>query len=80
MTSLVANGASIAETTGGHSTGDLLSLLHWLVGHCVTSRGGIASGTIVTTGSWMGIRWVDMPADVTGVFAGIGEIRARLER
>lgn len=75
---LVANGATIADTTGGHSTCDLIGLLTWLVGHCVKERGGIAAGTIVTTGSWMGIRWVDTPAEVAGIFDGVGEAKAGL--
>lgn len=75
---LVANGATIADTTGGHSTCDLIGLLTWLVGHCVKERGGIAAGTIVTTGSWMGIRWVDTPANVAGTFEGVGEVKAGL--
>jgi 2-keto-4-pentenoate hydratase len=79
VTKLIANGATIAETTGGHSTGDILSLLVWQIGHCVTRRGGITAGSIITTGSWMGIRWVDTPADLKGVFEGVGEIRAQLQ-
>lgn len=75
---LVANGATIADTTAGHTTCDLVGLLTWLVGHCVKERGGIAAGAIVTTGSWMGIRWVDTPAEVTGVFDGLGEVKAGL--
>ncbi len=75
---LVAKGESIADTTGGHSTCDLIGLLTWLVGHCVAERGGIEAGTIVTTGSWMGIRWVETPADVTGIFEGLGEVTAGL--
>lgn len=73
---LAANGATIANTTAGHTTCDLIGLLTWLVGHCVKERGGIPAGTIVTTGSWMGIRWVDTPANVTGIFEGVGEIKA----
>lgn len=79
VTHAVANGTTIAQTTAGHTTGDLVGLLTWLVGHCVTERGGIAAGSVVTTGSWMGIRWVDTPADVRAVFDGIGELVARLE-
>lgn len=75
---LIAKGETIADTTGGHSTCDLIGLLTWLVGHCVAERGGIAAGTIVTTGSWMGIRWVDTPVDVAGVFDGLGEVKAGL--
>lgn len=75
---LIANGGTIAETTAGHTTCDLIGLLTWLVGHCVSERGGLPAGTIVTTGSWMGIRWVDTPADVTGIFDGLGEVKAGL--
>jgi 2-keto-4-pentenoate hydratase len=78
VTKLIANGQVIADTTGGHSTGDILSLLVWQIGHCVTRRGGIPAGSVITTGSWMGIRWVPTPADVKGVFEGLGEISARL--
>jgi 2-keto-4-pentenoate hydratase len=80
LTALTADGAVIAETTGGHSTGDLPALLHWLVGHCVTKRGGLAAGSLVTTGSWMGIRWVKPPVRVAGRFAGIGTVEAELVR
>lgn len=64
----------IAETTGGHTSPDLIGLLTWLVGHCVTERGGIPAGTIVTTGSWMGIRFVTTPAQIRGAFPGLGKI------
>ena len=69
-----AGGRVIAETTGGHTCPDLVGLLTWLVGHCVTRRGGIAAGTIVTTGSWMGIRFTDTPAAIRGDFPGLGQI------
>jgi 2-keto-4-pentenoate hydratase len=73
-----ADGMLIAETTGGHTHKDLLALLVWQVGHCVTRRGGTAAGCVITTGSWMGIRWVPTPATVTGEFVGLGAIEARI--
>jgi 2-keto-4-pentenoate hydratase len=78
VTRLIADGTPLVETTGGHTTRGLPALLHWLVGHVVTERGGLAAGTIVTCGSWMGIRWVAPPATVKGVFDGVGELEARL--
>lgn len=69
-----AGGRVIAETTGGHTCPDLIGLLTWLVGHCVTERGGIPAGTVVTTGSWMGIRFVDTPTQMLGEFPGFGKI------
>jgi 2-keto-4-pentenoate hydratase len=73
-----ADGRVIAETTGGHTAPDIVGLLTWLVGHCVTERGGIEAGTIVTTGSWMGIRFVEGPAQIRGTFPGLGQIDTRL--
>jgi 2-keto-4-pentenoate hydratase len=73
-----AHGAVIAETKGGHTCPDIVGLLTWLVGHCVTTRGGIAAGTVVTTGSWMGIRFVDTPATLRGTFPGLGHIECRI--
>jgi 2-keto-4-pentenoate hydratase len=73
-----AGGRVIAETTGGHTSPDLIGLLTWLVGHCVTQRGGIPAGTIVTTGSWMGIRFVDTPVEVRGDFPGLGHMSTKV--
>jgi 2-keto-4-pentenoate hydratase len=75
---ITADGKTIADVTGGHTAPDLLGLLTWIVGHAVLKRGGMDAGTIVTTGSWMGIRWVDTPAKIVGTFDGLGEISVQL--
>jgi 2-keto-4-pentenoate hydratase len=73
-----ANAAVIAETNGGHTHPDLVGLLTWLVQHCVSQRGGIAAGSVVTTGSWMGIRWVETPVTIVGSLGGLGRIETRI--
>jgi 2-keto-4-pentenoate hydratase len=77
---VTADGATIADVKGGHTAPDLLGLLHWIVGHAVSKRGGMEAGTVVTTGSWMGIRWVDTPAKIVGTFDGLGQIEVQLTR
>ena len=73
----VDNTAAV-DTTGGHTHKDLLALLVWLVGHVVTTRGGLAAGSIVATGSWTGVHWVDHAANVAAEFPGLGRLEARL--
>jgi 2-keto-4-pentenoate hydratase len=73
-----ANGQTIADLQAAHTAPDLVGLLTWLVGHVVTERGGMAAGTIVTTGSWSGIRWVTPPAAVVGTFKGVGTIEVAI--
>lgn len=68
------DGHVVAATKGGHSHGDIFGLLVWQVGHCVTRRGGLSAGTVITTGSWMGIVWTVTPAHVRGTFDGLGSI------
>ncbi len=54
--------------------GDLLRLTSWLVNHLVTTRSGIQSGDIVTTGSYTGLLWVQPGQDVVARYPGIGEV------
>lgn len=77
---VTADGMSIADVTGGHTAPDLIGLLTWIVGHAVSKRGGMEAGTIVTTGSFMGIRWVETPARIVGTFDGVGSISVDLQR
>jgi 2-keto-4-pentenoate hydratase len=72
------NGKVAAETTGGHSHGDIFALLVWQVGHCVIARGGLSAGTVITTGSWMGLVWAETPARVVGTFPGVGAMTIEL--
>ncbi len=77
---VTADGVTIADVTGGHTAPDLIGLLTWIVGHAVSKRGGMDAGTVVTTGSWMGIKWVDAPSKVVGTFDGLGHIDVTLSR
>lgn len=73
------NGRREIEMVGGLPTVDPRTMLVWLVQHAVTRRGGIAAGTVVTTGSWIGLPWFGAPAEVVGGFKGLGEVRLRLD-
>lgn len=71
-------GKVVGDTVGGHSHKGLAVLLTRQVAHCVTRRGGMPAGTVITTGSWTGIHWLDAPAKVRGDFPGIGSIEIDL--
>jgi 2-keto-4-pentenoate hydratase len=73
----VDNKAAV-EMTAGHTQKDLAALLVWLVGHVVTKRGGLPAGSVVATGSWTGVYWVDHAANVAAEFPGVGRLEARL--
>lgn len=75
-----AGGTMLGDTTGGHAHKGLAELVVAQIGHCVTRRGGMPAGTVITTGSWTGIHWLDAPARVTGHFDGLGEISADLRQ
>ncbi len=70
--------AIAVDTTGGHTHKDLIALLVWLVGHVVTTRGGLSNGAIVATGSWTGLHWLDHASNVAAEFPGLGRLEARL--
>jgi 2-keto-4-pentenoate hydratase len=73
---LSVNGYPLIERDGGNPAGDPRWLLVWLVNHCVQSRGGLRAGTIVTTGSYTGMTFVDPGVTVDAEFPGIGSARA----
>jgi 2-keto-4-pentenoate hydratase len=70
---LAVNGRALVERAGGNTGGSPLRLLAWLAGHVVTRRGGLRAGQIVTTGSWVGLQFVEPGAEVAATFAGLGE-------
>ncbi len=69
---------AVVDLAAGHTHKDLAALLVWLVGHVVTMRGGLAAGSVVATGSWTGLHWVDAAANVAADFPGVGRLEARL--
>jgi 2-keto-4-pentenoate hydratase len=44
----------------------------WLQ-HVAVRCGRVAAGTVVTTGTWCGMVWLEGPAEVLVAFEGIGE-------
>lgn len=67
---LEIDGATRVEARGGNPAGDPVRLLVWLVNHVCQQRGGLAAGTIVTTGSCTGMIFVEPGAHVAAEFAG----------
>jgi 2-keto-4-pentenoate hydratase len=61
-------------TSNGHPAGDPHWLLLWLVRHCLTHRGGVRSGQIITTGSWTGMLPVRAPAWIGAEFIALGAL------
>jgi len=66
------DGKLLQESSGGHKGGNPLSLVVWQVQHCVAHRGGIAAGTVITTGQLSGNHWVKPDGRVRGEFPGLG--------
>lgn len=71
---LVINGQAAAAGRGGNPAGDLRRLLVWIVNHCALFRGGLTAGTIITTGSYTGMIFVDPGATVEARFSGLGAV------
>jgi 2-keto-4-pentenoate hydratase len=78
LTRLSINGDPVAVNTAGHPAKSPLQLLGWLVRHVTKGRGGLTAGSVVTTGSWTGLRWIKPPAVIEGEFAGKGRITLEL--
>jgi 2-keto-4-pentenoate hydratase len=65
------DGKVLKEGVGCHALDDPASLLPWLVNHAA-GRGGVKRGSIVTTGSWLGMHFIAPGAEVAVEFPGIG--------
>jgi 2-keto-4-pentenoate hydratase len=69
---LIVNGETVLDQTGGHATGDPLGSAVALV-NLMRDQGGVRAGQWVTCGSYTGLRYLQ-PGDVCVVlFAGLGE-------
>lgn len=75
---LAIDGKPVTERGSGHPAKGTLRLLAWLVRHAIEERGGLAAGSVVTTGSWTGLTWIEPPAAVRGGFAGHGQVTLQL--
>ncbi len=71
-----ADGEKLGETKGGHTSPDLVRLLVWQVGHCVTRRGGLLAGTVITTGAWTGMHMLEIakPRRIAAEFVGLAHM------
>jgi 2-keto-4-pentenoate hydratase len=69
---LCIDGRAVFEGRGGNPAGDPRWLLVWLVNHCVSRRGGLAAGTLITTGSCTGMTFVEPGTIVEAEFSGLG--------
>jgi len=68
------NGEVLKRGQGTHAVGNPMRLLAWLANHA-RSRGGLAAGTAVTTGAWLGMHVVRPSDDVVVEFPAIGTAR-----
>lgn len=69
---LIVDGKPLVDKIGGLTGGSPLRLVQWLAKHVVARRGGIRAGQIVTTGSWVGLQFVQPGANVEAAFPGLG--------
>jgi 2-keto-4-pentenoate hydratase len=71
------NGKAAKTGTGTHAVGNPMRLLTWLANH-VRRRGGMAAGTVVTTGAWLGLHPIAPGDEVMVEFPAIGSARVTL--
>lgn len=64
----------VEDHVGGNSAGDPIRILVWLAGHAARHAGGLAAGTICTTGSTTGTLLVEPGAQVRATFAHLGTL------
>jgi 2-keto-4-pentenoate hydratase len=67
----ILDGKVLKEGVGCHALDNPLTLLPWLANHA-RLRGGIAVGTAVTTGSWLGMHFIAPGATVVVEFPALG--------
>jgi 2-keto-4-pentenoate hydratase len=73
------NGEVVKETRGGHSVGDVTTLLPWLARHAAERGTPLAAGDVVTAGTWTGVLEA-RPGDAIDVeFPTVGRASARFE-
>lgn len=71
---LTIDGRVAVDHVGGNSAGDPIRMLVWLASHAARYAGGLAAGTIVTTGSTSGTVFVEPGTQVQATFAHLGSL------
>jgi len=75
---LTVDGHLMVEQRGGNTGGDPRRLLWWMIDHAVTRRGGLTAGTMITTGSYTGMIFVEAGARVEAEFSGLGRAETQV--
>ena len=73
------DGEDIATQTPANPAGDPRRLLAWVVNHCTTRGLRFEEGTIVTTGSYSGVHFVDRPGTAEGEIAELAPVHLRID-
>lgn len=76
---LTIDGEVRLEQAGGNSGGDPVRLLVWMVNHACRARGGLREGTMITTGSYTGLIFIEPGSGCVAEFDGLGRAEARFE-
>lgn len=74
---LTLDGSHIAEGTGARVLGNPLNALTWLVNHLSARKIAVEAGQIVTTGTCLGIHFVDAGAELSADFGDLGQVELR---
>lgn len=73
--SVRVDGIEQGPYVNSHRCGDPLWVVPSCLRHAASRDGVVPAGTVITTGSWSGIVWLQGPAEVQVAFEGIGEAR-----
>ncbi len=73
-----ANGKLVSEAIGQAPHGDPFKLISWWANQGSLRYGGIKTDDVVTTGSWNGTAFVDMPVELRAEFVGLGSAVLRI--
>lgn len=73
VATLEIDGKEVGRYQGAHPCGDPMWMAPQWLQHAVARHDRLAAGSVLTTGSWCGVVWLDGPASVRASFEGIGE-------
>jgi len=73
VATLEIDGRAIGRYQGSFAGGDPLWFAPQWLAHAVARHGRLAEGSVLTSGTWCGLVWLDGRAEVRAAFEGIGE-------
>lgn len=71
---LKVDGAVVFSASGSHPFAEPLHSLPWLARHAAAQGQPLRAGDLVATGSWTGLYWAPMGAQVEVAFMGLGSV------